>query len=166
MASVVALSVAFLLGTRLRGGLRAQRWLQVGADLGIVTWLAAYTGGPGSQFVLFYALVAVTGGILARVPGGLVAAAGACVGYLALPALSRPLGTWSGESTGMKPELFVTFLIMTGVLAGVLGQRGHRTADDLPRTTRDLDRVRVDNDVILRHLATGIFTVDEAGIVA
>jgi PAS domain S-box-containing protein len=39
-------------------------------------------------------------------------------------------------------------------------------ADDLERTTRELARVRVDNDVILRQLATGVLTVDAWGTVA
>ena len=30
------------------------------ADLALVTWLAAYTGGQSSQYVLFYALVALS----------------------------------------------------------------------------------------------------------
>src|ERR1051326_8657862 len=59
----------------------------------------------------------------------------------------------------------VTFLTIVGVLSGVLGERVQRTAGDLARTERELDRVRVDNDAILRHLATGILTVDAAGLV-
>jgi PAS domain S-box-containing protein len=38
--------------------------------------------------------------------------------------------------------------------------------DDLLRTRRELHRVRVDNDVILRHLASGVLTVDAWGTVA
>jgi PAS domain S-box-containing protein len=59
----------------------------------------------------------------------------------------------------------VTFLTIVGVLSGVLGERVQRTAGDLARTERELDRVRIDNDAILRHLATGILTVDADGVV-
>jgi len=55
---------------------------------------------------------------------------------------------------------------IVGVLAGVLGRRVRTAHDDLQRTARELDRVRVDNDVILRHLATGVLTVDGWGTVA
>jgi PAS domain S-box-containing protein len=51
------------------------------------------------------------------------------------------------------------------VLAGVLGERVQRTAGDLERTERELDRIKIDNDAILRHLATGVLTVDEAGAI-
>ncbi len=64
-----------------------------------------------------------------------------------------------------RPEMLVAFLTIVGVLSGVLGDRVHRTRGDLERTARELDRVRVDNDVVLRHLATGVFTVDASGVV-
>jgi two-component system sensor histidine kinase HydH len=50
-----------------------------------------------------------------------------------------------------------------GTLAGVLGERVRRTREVLVQTARELDRLRVDNDVILRHLTSGVFTADAAG---
>ena len=166
MGSVAGVSVAWTLGGRLARGLKLQTGAQLGVDLALVTWLAAYTGGRGSQFVLFYALVVITGGVLGRVTGGLLTATGACAGFLLLPTLAAPLGGGDGNADALvKPELMVTFLTIVGVLAGVLGERVQRTAGDLERTERELDRVRVDNDAILRHLATGILMVDEAGAI-
>jgi PAS domain S-box-containing protein len=166
LAAVAAVSVAWILGCRLGRGLVVQTGAQLGVDVALVTWLAAYTGGRGSQFVLFYALVVITGGVLGRVGGGILTAVGACTGFLLLPGLSAPLG---GSDVALeslvRPELMVTFLTIVGVLSGVLGERVQRTAGDLARTERELDRVRVDNDAILRHLATGILTVDAAGLV-
>src|ERR1051325_8291892 len=166
LAAVGAVSVAWILGCRLGRGLVVQTGAQLGVDVALVTWLAAYTGGRGSQFVLFYALVVITGGVLRRGGGGILTAVGACTGFLLLPGLSAPLG---GSDVALeslvRPELMVTFLTIVGVLSGVLGERVQRTAGDLARTERELDRVRVDNDAILRHLATGILTVDAAGLV-
>lgn len=168
LVTVGVLSAVFAALARWHRGLRLQAALQLFADAAFVTYLAAMTGSRDSQFVLFYALVVITGGVLLRVPGGLAAAAAACTGYLALPSLSQWLtGVAAAPDPALpKPELLIAFLTMVGVLAGVLGDRVHRTHDDLERTTRELDRVRVDNDVILRHLATGVFTVDSHGIVA
>lgn len=164
LAAVASVSVAWTVGERMRRWLVFQTAAQLGVDLALVTWLAAYTGGRGSQFVLFYALVVITGGILGRIAGGLFTAAGACAGFLALPALAAPLGTLeSSFDVLVKPELMVMFLTIVGVLSGVLGERVQRTAGDLARTERELDRVRVDNDAILRHLTTGILTVDHIG---
>jgi PAS domain S-box-containing protein len=162
------LSALFVLGVRLRRGLRLQIYLQLAADLLLVAGLAALTGGRNSQFVLFFALVVITGGLLGQVAGGLFAAAGACAAYLGLPAAMRLLGVSGGDAPDAalpRPGMLIAFLSMVGVLAGVLGERVQRTRHDLHRTARELDRVRVDNDVILRHLATGVLMVDEAGTV-
>jgi PAS domain S-box-containing protein len=162
-----AITTASALALRTRRWRLAQTYGQVAADLALVTWLAAQTGGRDSQFVLFYALVVITGGVFARIPGGLSAAAGACAGFLALPWLAAGSAAGGGMDVGMmpKPELLVSFLTMVGVLAGVLGERVHRTHGDLERTARELNRVRIDNDVVLRHLATGIIAVDHNGVV-
>ena len=166
LAAVAVVSVAWILGTRLARGLVLQTAAQLGVDLAMVTWLSASTGGRGSQFVLFYALVVITGGVLGRVGGGLLAAAGACTGFLLLPLFVPALGPAdSTVETLVRPELMVTFLTIVGVLAGVLGERVQRTAGELARTEQELDRVRIDHDVILRHLTTGILTVDAAGVV-
>ncbi|MEQ1834222.1 MAG: ATP-binding protein, partial [Candidatus Eisenbacteria bacterium] len=161
--AIAGVSVAWMLGGRMERGWAVQTAAQLGVDLMLVTWLAAYTGGRGSQFVLFYALVVITGGVLGRVAGGLLAAAGACTGFLVLPLLARPLGT--DVDAMVRPELMVTFLTIVGVLAGVLGERVQRTAGELARTERELSRVRIDNDAILRHLATGLMTVDAGGVI-
>ncbi len=166
-AAVAGVSVAWLLAARLGGPIGWRTASQLGVDLLLVTWLSAYTGGRGSQFVLFYALVVITGGVLGRIGGGLLAAAGAGAGFLALPALAAPLaGRGQPVDSLVRPELMVTFLAIVGVLAGVLGERVQRTAGDLERTEKELVRVRVDNDAILRHLATGVLTVDHDGVLS
>jgi PAS domain S-box-containing protein len=167
LAVLGAVSAVSLAGIRWRRGLWTQTYLHLAADLAVVTWLAARTGGQDSQFVLFYALVVITGGVLGRIGGGMAASAGACAGFLALPWLADHASTGALAPPGAmpKPELLVSFLTMVGVLAGVLGERVYRTRGDLERTARELDRVRLDNDVVLRHLATGVITADHEGIV-
>jgi len=167
-AAVVVLSVLFGFAVRSRRALASQGYLQLVADLAMVTALAAHTGGQGSQFVLFYVLVVISGGLLARLAGGLFAAVGAVGAYLLLPALVArldPSGSAAAEPV-LPTGMLLAFVVIVGVLAGVLGRRVRATHDDLERTTRELDRLRVDNDVILRHLATGVLTVDAWGTVA
>jgi PAS domain S-box-containing protein len=166
LALVAVITAAATAGIRWRRALWPQTYAQLALDLGLVTFLASRTGGRDSQFVLFFALVVITGGVLGRIAGGLFAAAGACAGFLALPWLgSGSGGALLPDGTLPKPELLVSFLTMVGVLSGVLGERVHRTRGDLERTARELDRVRVDNDVVLRHLTTGVVTVDHDGVV-
>ena len=167
-AAVAAVSLVFWVAARTGRAVALQVYLQLAADLALVTALAAQTGGRESQFVLFYVLVVVTGGLMGRLAGGVFAAVGAGAAYLALPALTAAGGgAGYGPGESMLPAgMLLAFLAMVGVLAGVLGRRVRAAHDDLERTTRELDRVRFDNDVILRQLASGVLTVDAWGTVA
>ena len=166
---VGAVSALFAFGVRLRRGLGVQTALQLGVDLVLVTAIAALTGGRDSQFVPFFALVVISGGLLGRLPGGLVVGATACAAFLGLPWIQHTLGGAMAtvpDGNTPAPRLLVAFLGMMGVLSGVLGERVRRTRDDLTRTARELDRVRVDNDAILHNLTTGVLTVDGRGTIA
>ncbi len=169
LLAVGVLSALFWLGTRLHRGIRFQTYLQLASDLIVVSGLSALTGGRASQFVLFFALVVISGGLVGRMAGGLFAAVGACCAFLGLPWIGEWLGASAGnalEGTLPRPALLLAFLAVVGVLAGILGERVQRTREDLERTSRELDRVRVDNDVILRHLTTGVLTASGQGNVA
>jgi PAS domain S-box-containing protein len=52
------------------------------------------------------------------------------------------------------------------VLSAMLRQKVREARDRLASAARELDRVRFDNDVILRHLTSGVITLDGAGTVA
>ncbi len=169
LAAVGVLSALYQLAVRFQRGLALQTALQLLGDLALVTVLAAVSGGRGSQFTLFFGVIVVTGGLLGRVPGGMLTAAGAALGFLTLPwatsQLTIPLATAGAEAA---TPLFATiaYLGVLGVLAGMLGDRVHLTRADLERTARELDRVRVDNDTVLRHLTTGVLSVDAHGRVS
>jgi PAS domain S-box-containing protein len=164
LLAVGGLSALYWLGTLLRRWEVGQSYLQFAFDLVIVTALAALTGGRESQFVVFLALVVIAGGLHQRLTGGLVTAVGASLGYLALPWIAPWLGAPAGGNA--RPDLLGAFFAMVGVLSGILGRRVHRTREHLERTARELNRVMVNNDLILRHLTSGVFTVDRTGMAA
>jgi len=164
LLAVGVLSALYWLGTLLRRGRTAQIYVQLVLDLAIVTVLAALTGGRESQFVVFFALVVIAGGLHERLTGGLVISVGASATYLALPWIAPLLGA---ARDGAAPlDLRGAFLVMVGVLSGILGRRVHRTREHLERTARELNRVMVNNDLILRHLTSGVFTLDRTGMAA
>src|SRR5262249_57980195 len=74
LLAVGVLSALFWLGTRLRRAFRFQTYVQLACDLLVVSCLSALTGGRASQFVLFFALVVIAGGLVGRMAGGLFAA--------------------------------------------------------------------------------------------
>src|SRR5258706_5482359 len=169
LLAVGVLSTLFWLGVRLKRGLGVQTYLQITSDLTLVTWLSARTGGRDSQFVLFFALVVLSAGLVGRVAGGVFAATVACAVLLLLPLLATLLHASPASTlraTLPAPGMFIAFLVLMGVLSGVLGHRVQNARVELARTAQELARVRVDNDLILRHLTTGVLTVDGGGRVA
>src|SRR5262249_26228240 len=134
--------------------------LHLGLDVVVITALATYTGGRASQFVPFYVLVAITGGLLAGLRGGISASVAARAAYAPLPWVASRVGIMGAtDAAGLpQPALLVALLALVGALAGVLGSRAHQANADLARASRELDRVRFDHDVILRHLTSGVFT--------
>lgn len=166
LATVGVLSAVFWLGATLRRGFLVQVYLHLTADLLLVMGMASLTGGAQSPFALLYVLVVITGGLQAGLTGALVAAAGASAGLLALNpsggGLVNPI--WNGALP--KPTMFAPLLVALGVLAAALRRRVQRAREHLARASRELDRIRFDNDVILRHLTSGVITLDGTGTVA
>jgi two-component system sensor histidine kinase PilS (NtrC family) len=160
-------STLFAVALRARRGLSTQIYAQLVVDILVVTALAALTGAQGSQFVMIYILVILSGGFIGGVPAGLATACLACAAFLALPALVRTLALpdeWANapRPSSTSPALFIVFLVLLGALTGYLGQRIHSTHESLAQTRRELLRVRLDTDKILQHLTTGVLTIDES----
>ncbi len=169
LIAVGLLSALWGAGLRLQRGLGLQTAAQLAADVALVGALSVWTGGRDSQFVLFFVLVVITGGLLGRLPGGVATALVSCATFLLLPRLVA----WAGAPVAeplqeaiLRPSMVLAFLVIVGVLSGLLGERVHRTRDALQRTARELNRVRLDNEVILRNLSSGVLTVDERGALA
>ena len=169
LLAVGLLSVVFRVAAALQRGYLVQIYSHLAADVALVTLLAAVTGARESQFVLFYVLVTLAGGAQAGLIGGLSTAAASCVAYLVLPGIAAALPVRSdalGMAASLNPGMLLALLAMLGVLAGLLGRGVQSTRADLVRASRELDRVRFDNDVILRHLTSGVITVERSGVVS
>jgi PAS domain S-box-containing protein len=162
---LAVLSGVYWLGTVWRRGLRLQVGLQLAVDVVLVTQLAAITGGRQSPVALLYVLVAITGGLQGGWIGGLATAVGASVAFQLLnprgPGLVSP-----AIASLPAPGMFSVLLVALAVLSAMLRQKVREARDRLADASRELDRVRFDNDVILRHLTSGVITLDGAGTVA
>ncbi len=159
------LSAVYWLGTVWAVGLRVQTTLQIAVDVFLVTMLSSLTGGSESPFALLYVLVAITGGLQLGLVGGLIAAVGASVTYSLLT--QGGIG-WLNvtAATLPRPGMFSALLLALAVLSSTLQRAARATREKLDRAARELDRVRFDNDAILRHLTSGVITLDATGSVA
>ncbi len=167
---LATMTVAFGLLVRSGRAPAGQAWLQAFTDCALVTALASATGGPESQFVLFYALVVLWSGIVLETTGGLVIAAVASSGVLLLPLLaSATAPSWgfdgAGTTSGPGATSLVGFLVILGAAAGALGEHTRRTRHSLAHASREVERVRLDTDRILESMASGVLTLDGEGVV-
>ena len=163
---VAVASAVGWLGAALRRGHGIQVGLNLTFDVLLVTGLSTLTGGQHSPFALFYVLVVITGGLQAGLAGGLITALASGTAFLALQPDSGGLTTPLLGAALPKPNMFGALLIVLGVLASALRQRVRRAREHLERAARELERVRFDNDVILRHLTSGVITLDGTGALA
>jgi PAS domain S-box-containing protein len=164
LGATAILSGLYWLGTLWRKGPRVQVSIQLAIDIAMVTVLSSLTGGLESPFALFYVLVAITGGLQLGVVGGLITAAGASVAYHLLN--STGVGWTATMTTLPRPGMFSALLLALAGLSATLQRRVLQARANLERAARELDRVRFDNDAILRHLTSGVITLDSTGSVA
>ncbi len=166
----VGMASGFLwLATLWRRAANLQLAVHILLDATAVSLIAARGGGQQSQFVLLFVLAVIAGGIHGRMWGGLGSAAACTFGFLALPGLVRMTGgtpvAWV-PAVLPTPLLLIALLLVVGGLAGVLGLRADRAVARLEHASRELTRLRLDNDAILRHLTSGVITLDGTGTVA
>jgi len=135
--------------------------LQIAADLVVVTWVVAITGGHQSPFVLLYFISIILAGSFLLIRGALVAATVASAGFLIVcvgPAL------WNGgasETVGLlRSGMDVVFFYLVGGLSGYLGRNTKTQHLRLVRTRSELHRVKLDTDCIVKNMGSGLITVD------
>jgi two-component system sensor histidine kinase PilS (NtrC family) len=140
--------------------------VQIGADLIVVSWVVAITGRTESPFVLLYFISIMLAGSFLLVRGGLVAAAFASAGLLAVCAGPALWEIDSLETVGvLRSGVDVAFFFLVGALSGYLGRNTQTQHLRLLRARSELHRVKLDTDCIVRNMGSGLLTVDSTGTV-
>lgn len=137
--------------------------LQIGADLMVVTWVVAVTGGGESPFVLLYFVSIILAGYFLLIRGGVAAAAVAGTAYLAAsfwPAIWGKAGVETAAA--LQCGVSVAFFFVVGMLSGYLGRNTKEQELRLEKTRKELKKVRLDTDCIIRNMGSGLLTVDSS----
>ncbi|HEV8480455.1 MAG TPA: ATP-binding protein [Candidatus Eisenbacteria bacterium] len=175
-STLAVLSVIYMTGLAWGGWPRLQMGVQLAMDVMLVTWLASLTGGRHSQFVLFYVLVILSGGVLFDARGGLAVALASAACFLALPLVPgrTALSSWTdglveGFTSPTLP-LLVGIFVAIGLLGGYLGWSVRRNSASLEKAKseaehaeREARQLRLDTECILSSMSTGVLTVDAQG---
>lgn len=135
-------------------------YFQALGDIGLTTLLVHFTDGPRSPFPSLYILFIAAYALLMSFSGGFVVALTVAAAYFADSMFL--LGALPGLSFWGQVGVFLAAFLLVGVLASRLRAAG------VERQTLEIElrRVRLEADEILRHIRSGVMTVDETGRLA
>jgi len=155
-------SLGFAVALRLCWRLERQAQLQVTLDVAIAAAVVALTGRSDSVFVFLFLLGIVNGAILLFRRGAVLGAALSLVAYL-------PLALWGRDD--LRPvsslPIFVqaSAFLATAALASYLAEQLRRTGERLVESEGDLAAITALHESIVQSVASGLLTVDAAGLV-
>jgi len=153
-----------------------QRWVSrrhfaavnVVTDIGIVSALVHFSGGPDSAFTFLYVLVALCGAILFQARGAMVAATLAAAAFGAV-LIAGHYGVLPRGEFGPSPPVaavFTSWLLVAGAialataLASVLAAELRGTGEALSQRTIDLAHLRGLHQRTVESLMSGLLTTD------
>jgi len=133
------------------------------------------TGGQASEFLLLFLITIVSTSLIYHLSGTVLVATLASFFYSW--ALLSPGGKFSflslkevflnldklDEASFYKLFLFFCSFYLVAFISGFLAQRLKKEGEKLISTSAELDRVKMDTDDILRHLSSGLLSVDNLG---
>lgn len=129
-------------------------------DIGLITLLVHFTGGPDSAFPSLYILVIAAYALLMSFGAGLLVALGIAGVYFADSAWQQPARV--GLAFWGQVGVFVAAYLLVGALAHRLRAAGAERES----LQSELRRVRLEADEILRNIRSGVMTVDDTGRLA
>jgi len=141
----------------------------VGLDLGIVSALVHFTGGPESLFISLYVLVVVYGALFFERRGALVAAAlaAACFGAVLVAERTGLVAAYGPRPPdavlGTLWSVHAAALGLTAFLAGFLSRDLRLAGLALDRSRRDLRQLRSLHAWTVESLLSGLLTTDLHG---
>jgi two-component system sensor histidine kinase PilS (NtrC family) len=145
-------------------------------DLIIITGILHYTGGPVSDFWFLYVLVIVIGGLSYGTKGAFLAAGVSSAVYATLMYLSfknilslvlppDPImqkADWPA-TIGLRMFLHIAFFLLTAAITSYVAARYRSKSGELEVKTSELHQLRLDTDIILETIPSGILACDFSG---
>ncbi len=157
IALVAASSLAAVATLRLRPSWKqATVAATLALDLGIEAILIGATGASRSPFVLLIPLTIAASGLFFGIFGSMAVTLGAVAGYWGA------ILSMGGSREG-APGLTSAFLLLLGVLNGLVGRRAAAQIREVDRVRDELERVLLDAETIVASLETPLLCLDRHG---
>ncbi|MBU0985089.1 MAG: PAS domain S-box protein [candidate division Zixibacteria bacterium] len=173
-----ALCLAFGNRYRLRRATYVLTGLQFFLEVGIESAIIYATGNVNSPFSALLVLTVVSAALVYRMVGTLVIASAVSAAYafiiwlglvnstdhdLSMQALRTIFST--NESVFYSIFLHILIFYLTAFMSGYLAERLSNRDQELVDASLALRRARLETDDILRHLNSGLLTVDSSGFI-
>ncbi len=152
------------------------RILQIACELFVISMIVASTGGLQSPSIFLYLMTIISAAISHRLIGTLLVASAATASYLVViwidagqtSAILNP-GQWLASMQNLPDDQFFAIFVRVCIFylcafsGGYLAERLWTHDEALAHTTRALEVAKLETGDILKHLQSGILTVDLAG---
>ncbi len=150
--------------------------LQFAAEIAIESAIVFSTGDINSPYLGLFLLTIVSAALVYQLVGTLVTATAAAVAYSIVVWLAKfgpgaidgvdPETLWLAErSTLYSLLLHLLVFYLVAFISGMLAHRLRAQEEQLADTSLALKRARLETDDILRHLNSGLLTIDHFGTI-
>ena len=139
--------------------------LEITIEMGVIH----HTGGIDSPFAILFILTILSASLIYRLIGSILMAG--------LSSLAYAFILWSGEglefslksillisdASFYKVFLYICTFFLVAFISGYLAQKLKVKGEELWSASLELDKIKTDTDEILRHLKSGLITIDTWG---
>jgi two-component system sensor histidine kinase PilS (NtrC family) len=169
------LSLLYSLALRSQRRLRLQGLLQLGMDLGLVTLVVHFTGGPDSAFPFMYIFVIFTAANLLKRRGSMAVAilSSGLYGVLVAGEWRHliPSVEFAGTIDTARPPGYAVYQVLVhtvaflavAILSSHLVDRLRQTGQELEKRGLDLRNLQALHQAIVANISSGLLTLDLAG---
>ena len=138
-------------------------------EVSIETMLIYHTGGIESSFAILFILSILSASLIYRLVGSTIMASLSSLGYALVLLTEEGFGfslknlQLLSDASFYKAFLYVCTFFLVAFISGYLAQRLKVKGEELWNASLELNKIRADTGEILKHMKSGLITVDAWG---
>jgi len=143
--------------------------LQLILEIAVETGVVYHTGGMNSPFAILFVLTVLSASIVYQLIGSAVVAVLASLAYASLLWFDQGLEfsfkslLLINDASFYKAFLYICTFFLVAFVSGYLAQKLKVKGEELWSASLELDKIKADTGEILRHLKSGLITIDNRG---
>jgi two-component system sensor histidine kinase PilS (NtrC family) len=143
--------------------------LQLALEIAVESGVVYHTGGLNSPFAILFILTILSASLAYSLIGSVFLAGLSSLAYVAMlwfeegfePSFRSLL--YVSDASFYRVFLYVCTFFLVAFIGGYLAQRLKVKGEQLSSASLELDKIKADTDEILRHLKSGVITIDAMG---